>query len=270
MSITISQPADAMNASASPTALLEVNGVNLNLRGKPILQDIALSLEQGHILTVIGLNGSGKTTLLKVILGLIKPDQGRIWLRPGSRIGYMPQRLSVDETLPMTVQRFMQLGGHKTRGKAGLHKIQAALAETGAEHVLGTPLQALSGGELQRVLLARALLREPDLLVLDEPVQAVDVAGQYELYDLISTIRDRHHCGILLVSHDLHLVLPTSDQVICMNHHICCAGTPEHVTQHPAFRQLFGQERARHMAIYRHHHDHQHDHHGTVVSMKPR
>lgn len=269
MSTTISQVPGGVNAPINSATLLDVTGVNLSLRGQPILQDIALRLEQGRILTVIGLNGSGKTTLLKVILGLVKPDQGRIWLRPGSRIGYMPQRLSIDETLPMTVQRFMQLGVRQVRGKAGLQKVQAALAETGAERVLGTPLQALSGGELQRVLLARALLREPDLLVLDEPVQAVDVAGQYELYDLISTIRDRHHCGILLVSHDLHLVLPASDQVICMNHHICCAGTPEHVTQHPAFRQLFGQERARHMAIYRHHHDHQHDHHGTVVNMKP-
>ncbi|MEZ5590160.1 MAG: metal ABC transporter ATP-binding protein [Gammaproteobacteria bacterium] len=265
----MNQPPGVVTPSTNPATLLDVTGVNLSLRGKPILQDIALRLEQGHILTVIGLNGSGKTTLLKVILGLVKPDQGRIWLRPGSRIGYMPQRLSIDETLPMTVQRFMQLGVHQARGKAGLQRVRAALAETGAENVLGTPLQALSGGELQRVLLARALLREPDLLVLDEPVQAVDVAGQYELYDLISTIRDRHHCGILLVSHDLHLVLPASDQVICMNHHICCAGTPEHVTQHPAFRQLFGQERSRHMAIYRHHHDHQHDHHGTVVNIKP-
>jgi len=269
MSVANNTPSEISTAIATEAnLLLKVDAVNLNLHGKPVLQDISLQLAQGHILTVIGLNGSGKTTLLKVILGLLKPDSGRIWRRPGSRIGYMPQRLAVDETLPLTVRRFMQLGTNLARGRAGLVRIQAVLSETGADNVLNTPLQALSGGELQRVLLARALLREPDLLVLDEPVQAVDLAGQYELYDLIAAIRARHRCGILLVSHDLHLVLPASDQVLCMNHHICCAGSPEQVTQHPSFRQLFGPERAQHIAIYRHHHDHQHDHHGAVVNLE--
>ena len=260
--------APSYNATVmSDHILLEVSNLNLTLRGNPILQDISLRLEQNYIVTVIGLNGSGKTTLLKVILGLIKPDQGRVWRRPGIRIGYMPQKLLIDDTLPLTVQRFMRLSLPRARAKNTLPKIRKALAETGVEHTYNTPLQALSGGELQRVMLARALVREPELLILDEPVQAVDVTGQYELYDLIADIRNRHGCGILLVSHDLHLVLPATDQVICMNHHVCCAGPPELVTQHPAFRQLFGAEPARHIALYRHHHDHQHDAHGDIVSL---
>lgn len=239
--------------------LLTVEHVDLTLGQRPILQDISLQLHRGEIMTLIGLNGSGKTTLLRVILGLLKPDRGRVWLRPALRIGYMPQRLAVEDTMPLTVARFMTLGVRMPR-----REIAAALAETGAEQVLDSPLNAISGGELQRVMLARALLREPELLVLDEPVQSVDVAGQFELYDLLGAIRRRHGCAILMVSHDLHLVLPTADQVICMNHHICCAGPPELVSRHPAYRELFGTEHAR-LAIYRHHHDHRHDVHGDVI-----
>ncbi len=239
--------------------LLTVAHVDLTLGQRPILQDISLQLHRGEIMTLIGLNGSGKTTLLRVILGLLKPDRGRVWLRPALRIGYMPQRLVVEDTLPLTVARFMTLGVRMPR-----RQIAAALAETGAAAVLDSPLNAISGGELQRVMLARALLREPELLVLDEPVQSVDVAGQFELHDLLGTIRRRHGCAILMVSHDLHLVLPTADQVICMNHHICCAGPPELVSRHPAYRELFGTEQAR-LAVYRHHHDHRHDVHGDVV-----
>jgi zinc transport system ATP-binding protein len=239
--------------------LLEVEHVDLNLGQRSILQDISLRLHRSEIMTLIGLNGSGKTTLLRVILGLIRPDRGRVRLRPALRIGYMPQRLTVEDTLPLTVARFMTLGVRMPR-----RRIAAALAETGAEQVLDSPLNAISGGELQRVMLARALLREPELLVLDEPVQSVDVAGQFELYDLLGALRRRHGCAILMVSHDLHLVLPTADQVICMNHHICCAGPPELVSRHPAYRELFGTEQTR-LAIYRHHHDHRHDLHGDVI-----
>ncbi len=240
--------------------LLRVEHVDLTLGRHHVLQDVSLELYRDQIMTVIGLNGSGKTTLLRVILGLQRPDGGRVWLRPGIRIGYMPQKLLIEDTLPLTVARFMTLGM-----KAGRRQLEAALIETGAVRVLDSPLAAISGGELQRVLLARALLRQPELLVLDEPVQSVDVAGQFELYDLLGSIRRRHGCSILMVSHDLHLVLPTADQVICMNHHVCCAGPPELVSRHPAYRELFGTEQAR-LAVYRHHHDHRHDAHGEVIS----
>lgn len=256
--------ADTDDTEAAAGPLLEVRGVNLSLRGQPILQNVDLTLHAGQILSLIGLNGSGKTTLLRVILGLLKADSGRVWRRPGLRVGYMPQRLTVDPTLPLTVYRFMRLAA-----PAGREKIRTTLAQTAAAGLLDTPVQALSGGEFQRVMLARALLREPDLLVLDEPVQAVDLAGQYALYELIGQIRQRYGCGILLVSHDLHLVMPATDRVICMNHHVCCAGSPEQVSRDPAFLALFGPERARHVAVYRHHHDHRHNAHGDVVHVDP-
>lgn len=239
--------------------LLSVSEVDLDIDQRPVLQGISLQLQRGEIMTLIGLNGSGKTTLLRVILGLLRPDRGRVWLRPGTRIGYMPQRLTVEDTLPLTVARFMTL----TR-RASRDRVEQALVETGAEYVMYRPLQAISGGELQRVMLARALLHEPELLVLDEPVQSVDVIGQQELYDLLGTIRRRRGCAILMVSHDLYLVMPTTDQVICMNHHVCCAGTPDRVSQHPAYLELFGSARPR-LAVYRHQHDHHHDPHGDVV-----
>jgi zinc transport system ATP-binding protein len=200
--------------------------------------------------TLVGPNGAGKTTLLRILLGLQRPSAGSAWRRPGLRIGYLPQRLAIDETLPLTVRRLLALAG-----PAGKERIDAALAEVGAKPLASMPVQALSGGELQRVLLARALLREPDLLVLDEPVQGVDVTGQGELYALIRHIRDRRGCGVLLVSHDLHLVMAASDEVVCLNRHVCCSGHPETVTRHPAYRALFGDA----IAVYAHHHDHVHD-----------
>lgn len=249
--------------------MLEVDAVNLTIGSYAILQNVSLRVNAGEVLTLVGLNGSGKSTLLRVILGLQKADSGSVRLRPKTKIGYMPQKLAVDDTLPLSVYRFMRLarpiatGG----GRAPVRQtILAGLHETGVAHAIDSPIQAISGGELQRVLLARALLQEPTLLVLDEPVQSVDVAGQYELYGLIDKVRrQRPGCAILMVSHDLHLVMSTTDQVICMNHHICCSGPPALVTQHPAYLELFGSERARHVALYQHNHDHRHDAHGDVV-----
>lgn len=175
----------------------------------------------------------------------------------------MPQKLHVDATLPLSVLRFLRLVPGVRREQA-----LAALREVGASHVLERPLQSISGGELQRVLLARALLRKPELLVLDEPVQGVDVAGQAELYRLIGKLRDRYGCGVLMVSHDLHLVMSATDQVVCLNRHVCCSGHPEQVSGDPAFVELFGQD-ARSLAIYHHHHDHAHDLHGEVVKAGP-
>ncbi|NMZ67666.1 zinc transport system ATP-binding protein [Pseudomonas peli] len=244
-------------------ALIRLNGVGVTFAGQHVLQDVQLSVKPGEIVTLIGPNGAGKTTLVRAVLGLLKPDSGSVWRKPKLRVGYMPQKLHVDATLPLSVLRFLRLVPGVSRTD-----VQAALAEVGAEQVIDSPLQSISGGELQRVLLARALLRKPELLVLDEPVQGVDVAGQAELYRLITQLRDRHGCGVLMVSHDLHLVMSTTDQVVCLNRHVCCSGHPEQVSFDPAFVELFGED-AKSLAVYTHHHDHEHDLHGAVVTETP-
>ncbi|MFC0668519.1 zinc ABC transporter ATP-binding protein ZnuC [Azotobacter chroococcum] len=244
-------------------SLVRLDGVRVAFAGREMLRDVHLCVQPGEIVTLIGPNGAGKTTLVRVVLGLLKPDAGTLWRRPQLRIGYMPQKLQVNPSLPLTVLRFLRLVPGVDRAAA-----LAALIEVGAAQVVDSPLQSISGGELQRVLLARALLRKPELLVLDEPVQGVDVAGQAELYRLITRLRERHGCGVLMVSHDLNVVMSTTDQVVCLNHHICCSGRPEQVSGDPAFVALFGQA-ARSLALYQHHHDHAHDLHGGVVLKKP-
>ncbi|PRD19026.1 UNVERIFIED_CONTAM: znuC [Trichonephila clavipes] len=244
-------------------ALIQLEDVGVSFSGQPVLQQVQLALRPGEIVTLIGPNGAGKTTLVRTVLGLLKPDSGTVRRKPRLRIGYMPQKLHVDATLPLSVLRFLRLVPGVDRAAA-----QSALEEVGASQVIDSPLQSISGGELQRVLLARALLREPELLVLDEPVQGVDVAGQAELYRLIGKLRDRYGCGVLMVSHDLHLVMSATDQVVCLNRHVCCSGHPEQVSGDPAFVELFGQD-ARSLAIYHHHHDHAHDLHGEVVKAGP-
>jgi zinc transport system ATP-binding protein len=209
-------------------ALIQLEGVAVSFNGQAVLDDVQLSVRPGEIVTLIGPNGAGKTTLVRVVLGLLQPERGSVRRTPRLRIGYMPQKLHVDATLPLSVLRFLRLVPGVDRKRA-----LAALAEVGAEQVIDSPLQSISGGEMQRVLLARALLREPQLLVLDEPVQGVDVAGQAELYRLISRLRERHGCGVLMVSHDLHLVMSATDQVVCLNRHVCCSGHPEQVSGDP-------------------------------------
>jgi len=241
--------------------ILEAHDVGWQVGGEVILSGVSLTLLESEILTIIGPNGAGKTSLLRVLMGLVAPSSGHVWRRPGLRIGYMPQRLAIDPGLPLDVGRFLRLA---ERDPAAL---AATAAEVGVVGLLDKPLAAVSGGEFQRVLLARALLRKPELLVLDEPAQGVDVCGQADLYRLISEVRQRYHCGVLLVSHDLHLVMATTDTVVCLNQHICCQGHPEQVTNDPAYIALFGDqpERAAAMAIYTHHHDHQHDAQGKII-----
>ncbi|GJM12008.1 MAG: zinc import ATP-binding protein ZnuC [Pseudohongiella sp.] len=239
--------------------LLAAEGINKNFAEKKILEDISLTIEEGQIVTLIGPNGAGKTTLVRIALGLLNPDSGTIYHRPKLRIGYMPQKVHVEPTLPLTVNRFLQLAN---RQDAAL--LARTMQDLHIDHLPYQQLNAISGGELQRVLLARALLRKPEILILDEPAQGVDLAGQAELYKLISEISDRQGCGVLMISHDLHLVMSSTDEVICLNHHICCHGRPEHVSNDPAYLSLFGAQASENLAVYTHHHDHDHGIGGNV------
>jgi zinc transport system ATP-binding protein len=253
-----------IESSYQPTAnhLIEAHNLSVHFRDRTILDAVDVHVARGEIVTVLGLNGAGKSTLVRALLGLIVPDSGRIERQPGLRIGYSPQHLHLDPTLPLSVARFLTLGARMPRAQ-----LEALLAEVGVSAVLDSPIADISGGELHRVLLARALLRKPDLLVLDEPLAGVDVAGQSELYRLIAEIRDRYGCGVLMVSHDLHVVMAATDRVVCINHHVCCTGRPEAVTRHPEFVALFGRHVAEVLAVYTHDHDHQHDVAGAPVPL---
>ena len=251
-----------------PTAeiLIEAESLSVTRRGKEILSNAGVRVRAGEIVTLIGPNGAGKTTVVRIVLGLMKPDRGEVFRRPGLVVGYMPQRLHIDPTLPLTVGRFLTLGIKRGRPRT-LDRTNRVLEEVGSGTIMDTPLEAVSGGEFQRVLLARALLRDPDLLVLDEPSQGIDVTGQADLFGLISRIRDQRGCGVLMVSHDLHLVMAQTDEVICLNHHVCCAGHPETVANDPSYIELFGKQVADSLAVYHHNHDHAHDADGRMVSL---
>ncbi|WP_269582636.1 ATP-binding cassette domain-containing protein [Roseibium sp. Sym1] len=218
-----------------------------------LVRGVDLTVSPGEIVTLIGPNGSGKSTTAKLALGILKPTEGRADRRPGLKVGYVPQKLAIDWTLPLTVARFLRLTNPLSDADC-----KAALSRTGAERLFGSEVRALSGGELQRVMLARAIARNPDLLVLDEPVQGVDYSGEIAIYDLISDIRGTLGCGILMISHDLHVVMAQADQVICLNGHVCCRGTPSDVSQDDSYHALFGTRRNSALAVYEHHHDHVH------------
>ncbi len=261
---TVEQPQNISEGKSTtfttqPT-LISAQGIEVIRAKRRLLHDVAIDICEGEIVTLIGPNGAGKTTLVRVLLGLMKPEQGFIRRKEGLQIGYVPQRFSVDPTIPLTVHRFVTLGVQAVE-----EDVRRALSETGTNHLINIQIAALSGGEFQRISLARALIGSPDLLVLDEPVQGVDYSGEAELYNLIPDIRDRRGCGILLVSHDLHVVLGASNRVVCLNNHVCCSGVPDSVAKHPEYVRLFGTEAARSYAIYRHAHDHEHDLSGEVT-----
>lgn len=242
------------------STLLNAQDISLHFDQRQVLQNISLKIAERQIVTLIGPNGAGKTSLVKIVLGLVKPSSGKVERKKGIRVGYMPQRLQVDQSMPVTVSKFLALAANARPGE-----IDRALSEVSAAPLKSSQLHSLSGGELQRVLLARALIQDPQLLVLDEPAQGVDVNGQAELYRLITDIRDRHDCGVLLVSHDLHLVMSATDEVICLNQHVCCHGHPEQVSNDPAYLELFGKKDAETLAVYTHHHNHSHDLAGEIV-----
>jgi zinc transport system ATP-binding protein len=237
-----------------PGALISARGLTVVRSGRAILSGVDLDIHPREIVTLIGPNGAGKTTLVRTLLGLEKADAGSIVRRRGLVVGYVPQKIEIDRALPMTVARFLTLGNGARK-----ERVESVLAEVGASKVSGQQLSALSGGELQRVVLARALLNDPDLLVLDEPASGVDYVGEAELYALIGRLREARGLGVVLISHDLHVVMAQSDRVVCLNRHVCCSGVPETVAQHPEYVRLFGPEQARTFAVYQHHHDHRHD-----------
>ncbi|MBD8892768.1 zinc ABC transporter ATP-binding protein ZnuC [Labrenzia suaedae] len=245
------KPALSGQDRQAPLVRLERAGVSSG--GRWLVRGVDLSVSPGEIVTLIGPNGSGKSTSAKMALGILKPSEGKAERKPGLKVGYVPQKLLVDWTLPLTVRRFMAL-----TVKLPDARILAALERTGAAHLMRAEVRHLSGGELQRVLLARAIAVSPDLLVLDEPVQGVDYSGEIAIYELISRLRTEIGCGVLMISHDLHLVMAATDQVICLNGHVCCRGTPLVVSQSPAFLELFGHRAGAGIAVYQHNHDHVH------------
>lgn len=234
---------------AEQDMLVSARGVGLRLGSSVLLDDVDIGIGKGEIVTIIGPNGAGKTSLLRVLLGLVKPTEGEVERREGVRIGYLPQQPRIDSLVPMSVSRFLAMGRAQPK-----ESLAEAARECGVETRLDAPLRGLSGGEWQRVLLARALLVEPDLLVLDEPTSNVDFAGQMSFYGLLSELRERRGCGILMVSHDLHMVMGATDIVVCLDRHVCCSGSAEVIAHHPEYARLFAPAIAETLAIYPHHH----------------
>ena len=250
-----------MNA---PLPLIAAEGITLRHGAVTALHDVSLAIAPGEIVTLVGPNGSGKTSLLRALLGALAPARGRIRRRPGLRIGYVPQRLHLDAGLPLSVARFLSLPHARPPAEA-----EAALARTGVAGLGGRQMAALSGGQFQRVLLARAILGRPELLILDEATQGLDQAGVAAFYRLVEALRRELGCAVVMVSHDLHVVMSASDRVICLNGHICCEGTPQVVASAPEYRALFGSGTGGALALYQHAHDHGHAHGGVAHAPVP-
>ena len=234
--------------------LIEAKNLCVTLGGNAILKNVDFEISSGEIVTIVGPNGSGKSTLLKALIGAVK-SEGVINRDPNLRIGYVPQKLHIDGNLPLNVSRFMNLP--KAHSKSDVNK---ALELADAQNLINMQMTALSGGQFQRVLLARAILNKPQLLVLDEATQGLDQAGSANFYNRIDELRTELDCAVLMVSHELHVVMAASDRVICLNGHVCCAGAPAHVASAPEYRALFGSGTGGALALYRHEHDHVHDH----------
>ena len=244
--------------SSENNILVKLKDAGIRQNDKWLVQGVSLEVEKGKIVTLIGPNGSGKSTTAKIALGIYKKIEGKVE-KFTDKIGYVPQKISIDWTLPLKVNDFMVLTDELDE-----EKINEALKLTGADHLKNQNLGNLSGGEFQRVLLARAVSKKPDLLVLDEPVQGVDFTGEIALYKLIKEIADKLNCGILLISHDLHTVMTATDHVICLNGHVCCSGTPKDVATNNEYKLLFGEQASQTLSIYEHKHDHVHSNDGDI------
>ena len=241
--------------------LISLDNAGIYRADRWLVRGVSMTIDAGEIVTLIGPNGSGKSTTAKMALGILQTDEGSARQKPNLRTSYVPQKLEVNWTLPLSVTRFLQLTNRATQ-----RQIDEALSATETGHLADAQMNKLSGGEFQRVLLARAILRSPEFLVLDEPVQGVDYNGEISLYKLIEDIRDRLNCGVMLISHDLHVVMSKTDRVICLNGHICCHGTPANVASSDEFRVLFGDQAASALALYEHRHDHEHLPDGQIRS----
>ena len=247
-------------STSSPEPLLEATGICKLYACREVIHNVSLSIRPKETVTIVGPNGAGKTTLLSCLLGLSTPDRGTVTRAEGLRIGYVPQHFRPQPSMPLTVRSFLELYGMRDGNRT-----EALCTQLDVTATLDSELTALSGGELRRVLLLRALLKAPQLLVLDEPTQGVDVAGQGEFYRLLQKLSDTQGMAVLMVSHDLHLVMASTQRVICLNRHICCEGAPEKVGSDPQFKALFGEELSKQLALYHHHHTHTHGLHEPAV-----
>ena len=238
--------------------LVKLENAGVYRSSKWLVRGISLKINQGEIVTLIGPNGSGKTTTAKMILNILNTDEGLV-KGHANKMAYVPQKINIDWTMPLRVIDFM-----KITNSLNNTQITESLSMTGVDELLYNQIHSLSGGEFQRVLIARAIAKKPDLLVLDEPVQGVDFNGEIALYNLIKEISVNLNCGILLISHDMHFVMSTTDHVICLNGHICCSGSPSNVVKNPEYIKLFGQHNSETLSYYQHHHDHSHNHDGSI------
>lgn len=238
--------------------LVKLENAGVQRTSKWLVKGISFEISQGQIVTLIGPNGSGKTTTAKMILNIMNADEGQI-TRNTDKMAYVPQKINIDWTMPLRVIDFMKITNNLND-----NQVIESLTTTGVDKLLYNQIHNLSGGEFQRVLIARAIAKKPDLLVLDEPVQGVDYNGEIALYNLIKKISVNLNCGILLISHDMHFVMSTTDHVVCLNGHICCSGTPSSVVKNPEYIKLFGEHNSETLSYYQHQHDHSHNHDGSI------
>lgn len=237
--------------------LASLENIGLRINSQQIISQISLTLKKGEITTLIGPNGGGKTSIARILLGVLKPTSGKIQKDTKLKVGYMPQKLVIDKTIPMTVDGFLKLSTHKVVFDDEINNLIMRLK---LNQILNKQIHDLSGGQMQKVLFLRSIINKPNLLVLDEPTQYMDISASEEFYQIIDEIRKSQHCAILLISHDLYMVMQKTDFVFCVNHHICCHGSPESIHQHPEYLSLFGNRSivGKSLAVYQHHHDHKH------------